>query len=156
VKVTGPAATFHDINRNSSDDLLRAEMIGVPLTLLVLLAVFGAPLAAALALVLAFAAVTVSSAVLYLLSPWLPVTVFAQNAVSIIGLGAGVDYCLFVLYRYRTALQQGTPPSDALLGALRGAGPAVIVAGLAVGSGFLALFLVNARVLHSLALGGLS
>lgn len=155
VKVTGPAATFHDINRNSSDDLLRAEMIGVPLTLLVLLAVFGAPLAAALALVLAFAAVTVSSAVLYLLSPWLPVTVFAQNAVTIIGLGAGVDYCLFVLYRYRTALEQGTPPSEALLGALRGAGPAVIVAGLAVGSGFLALLLVNARVLHSLAVGGL-
>lgn len=155
VKVTGPAATFHDINRNSSDDLLRAEMIGVPLTLLVLLAVFGAPLAAALALVLAFAAVTVSNAILYLLSPWLPVTVFAQNAVTIIGLGAGVDYCLFVLYRYRGALQQGTPPSEALLGALGAAGPAVIVAGLAVGSGFLALFLVNARVLHSLALGGL-
>jgi RND superfamily putative drug exporter len=154
-KVTGPAAMFYDINRNSSADLLRGEMVGVPLTLLILLAVFGAPLAAGLALVLAFAAVTLTAAVLYLLSPWIPVTVFAQNAITIIGLGAGVDYCLFVLYRYRTALKQGMPTSEALLNAWRGAGPAVIVAGLAVGAGFLALFLVNARVLHSLAIGGL-
>ena len=154
-KVTGPSAMFYDINQNSSADLLRAEMIGVPLTLIILLAVCGAPLAAALALVLAFAAVTLSAAVLYLLSPWLPVTVFAQNAISIIGLGAGVDYCLFVLYRYRAALKQGMPSAEALLSAWKGAGPAVIVAGLAVGAGFLALFLVNARVLHSLAIGGL-
>jgi RND superfamily putative drug exporter len=154
-KVTGPAAMFYDINRNSSADLLRAEMVGVPLTLFILLAVFGAPLAAALALVLAFAAVTLSAAVLYLLSPWLPVTVFAQNAITIIGLGAGVDYCLFVLYRYRVALKQGMTAFEALLSAWKGAGPAVIVAGLAVGVGFLALFLVNARILHSLAIGGL-
>ena len=154
-RVTGPAATFYDLNRNSSADLLRAEMIGVPLTLVVLLAVFGAPLAAGLPLVLAFVAVTVSSALLYLLSPWLPVTVFARNAVSIIGLGAGVDYCLFVLYRYRAGLRQGLASSEALLAACRAAGPAVAVAGLAVGSGFLALFLVNAHVLHSLAVGGL-
>jgi putative drug exporter of the RND superfamily len=154
-KVTGPSAMFHDINRNSSADLLKAEMVGVPLTLFILLAVFGAPLMAGLALVLAFAAVTLAAAVLYLLSPWMPVTVFAQNVITIIGLGAGVDYCLFVLYRYRVALKQGLPSSDALRSAWRGAGPAVIVAGLAVGAGFLALFMVNARILHSLAIGGL-
>jgi putative drug exporter of the RND superfamily len=153
-KVTGPAATFHDINHNASADLLRAELIGVPLTLLVLLAVFGSPLAAGLSLVVAFAAVTVAAAALYLLSPWLPVTVFARNAVSIVGLGAGVDYCLFVLYRYRTALRQGLPAPAALQSACKAAGPAVVVAGVAVGSGFLALLLVNARVLHSLAVGG--
>ena len=153
--VTGPAAMFHDMNGNSSADLMRAEIIGVPLTLLILLVVCRSIWAAALALSLAFAAVALSAAVLYLMSPWLPVTVFAQNAITIVGLGAGVDYCLFILHRYRTALLQGVSAHDALRSACKSAGAAVIVAGLSVGVGFLALFLVNARVLHSLAVGGL-
>jgi RND superfamily putative drug exporter len=154
VSVTGQAATLHDINRNSSADLLNAERVGIPLTVVVLLAVFGSPLIAGLAVALAFAAVVLAAAALYAMSAWLPVTVFAQNVITIIGLGAGVDYCLFFLYRYRTALRRGLPPAAAVMSAAQGAGTAIGVAGVTVAAGFLALLLVNARIFQSLAIGG--
>lgn len=152
--VTGMPALFHDLNRNSAADLLRAERVGVPLTLVILLIVFGAPLAAMLPLLVALIAVTIASAGLYLLSGAMPVSVFAQNAVGMIGLGVGVDYALFLLSRFRAQLGRGDSVHEAVLRASVAAGHAVLVSGIAVGIGFMGLLLVNAKFLHSIALGG--
>jgi uncharacterized membrane protein YdfJ with MMPL/SSD domain len=154
VKVTGTVAMFHDLNRNSASDLLKAETIGIPLTLVILLIVFGAPLAASLPILLAVISVTAGAAGLYCLSYWMPVNVFAQNAISMIGLGVGVDYALFLVSRFRQELNDGAPATIAALNAARGLGRALVFSGLTVAIGFLSLFLVNARFLHSLALGG--
>ena len=83
---------FHDLDVNASDDLMRAERIGIPLTLVVLLLVFGAPIAAGLPLVLALGTIAITLAVLFVLSRVMPVSVFTQNAVTMVGLGIGVDY----------------------------------------------------------------
>lgn len=155
VSVTGTAAMFHDLNRNSSSDLWKAEIVGVPLTLLILLLVFRSPLAAALPLLVAGAAAMLTLAGLYLLSAVFPVSVFAQNAVTMIGLGAGVDYALFVVHRFRAELARGAPVARAVVESSAAVGPAVLVSGIAVGIGFLALLLVNASFLRSLAIGGL-
>lgn len=155
-EVTGIAALFADLNRQSSADLLRAEAIGIPLTLLVLLVVFRSPLAAGLALAVAGAAVTVTSALLCLVDAWIPVGVFAQNVVSMIGLGAGTDYALFLLSHQRDERARGVSAHAAVLAALRRTAPAITVSGLAVAGGFGALLVVNARFLHSLALGGIA
>lgn len=154
VTVTGAVAMFHDLNRDSSSDLLRAERIGIPITLVILLLVFGAPVAAALPLILAFISVVISLAGLYALSHWMPVSVFAQNAVTMIGLGVGVDYALFIISRFREELRLGAPPEKAALNAAVTVGHAVVFSGITVAIGFLALFLVHARFFHSLALGG--
>jgi uncharacterized membrane protein YdfJ with MMPL/SSD domain len=155
-KVTGMVSLFHDLDVNASDDLLRAERIGIPLTLLVLLVVFGAPIAAALPLVLALGTIAVTLAVLFLLSRVMPVSVFAQNAVTMVGLGIGVDYALFLVSRCREEMRHGTPFIAAVESAANQAGHVVVVSGLAVCTGFLALFLVNIRFLHTLALGGVA
>jgi RND superfamily putative drug exporter len=84
----------------------------------------------------------------------MPVSVFAQNAVSMIGLGVGVDYALFLVSRFRQELNDGAPAAIAALNASSGLGRALVFSGLTVAIGFLSLFLVNARFLHSLALGG--
>ena len=152
--ITGMPALFYDLNRNSSADLLRAERIGIPLTLVILLIVFGAPLAALLPLVVALIAVTIASAGLYLLSGVMPVSVFAQNAVAMIGLGVGVDYALFLLARFRLHLGRGEPARDAVIHAFRGAGPVVLVSGVVVAIGFMGLLFVKAEFLHSVAFGG--
>lgn len=154
--VTGMSAMFSDFNRRSSVDLLHAEMVGIPLTLIVLLFVFRSPWAAGLALGIAMAAVTLSSAILSLLSPWVPVSVFAQNVVSMIGLGAGTDYALFILAHHRHARASGQTASETVIHAVTHAGPAVLVSGLAVAGGFAALCLVNATFMRSLALGGVT
>lgn len=153
--VTGAPAMFYDITRNSSSDLLRAERIGIPVTLAILLIVFRAPLAAMLPLVLAFAAVTISSAALYVLSRWMPISNFAQNVVTMIGLGIGIDYALLAVSRFRRYLAQGCGVPEAALKAAEATASAIMVSGIAVGIGFLALFLVHARFLHGMAVGGL-
>lgn len=153
--VTGAPAMFYDITRHSSADLLRAERIGIPITLLILLLVFRAPLAAVLPLVLAFVAVTLASAALYGLSRWMPISIFAHNVVTMIGLGIGVDYALLAITGFRRCLAQGCGVPEAVLKATAHTASAVVVSGIAVGIGFLALFLVHARFLHGMAWGGL-
>ena len=152
--VTGTMAVLHDLDADSSRDLLEAEKIGLPITLLILVLVFGAPLAAALPILLALAAVSSSFAGLYFLARAMPVSVFAENAVSMIGLGVGIDYALFILSRCRHELQSGHPPPEAIIRAVVGAGEAVLFSGATVAVGFLALFLLRAPFLDAIALGG--
>ncbi len=156
VKVTGMVSLFHDLNVNASDDLLRAERIGIPLTIIVLLLVFGAPIAAGLPLVMALGTIAITLAILYALSRIMPVSVFAQNAVTMVGLGIGVDYALFLVSRCREELSRGASFPNAVETAANQAGHVVLVSGLAVCTGFLALFLVHIRFLHTLALGGVA
>ena len=153
--VTSMSAMFYDLDMNSSSDLANAERIGLPITLIILLLVFGAPLAAGLPIVLAVASVTVSMAALFFLSRLVPVSLFAQNAVSMIGLGVGIDYALFILSRYRQELRNGLALADAIAHAVVEAGHAVLFSGVTVALGFSGLFLANAPVLHSIALGGI-
>src|SRR5215207_1135116 len=156
VKVTGMVSMFHDLDTSASEDLLRAERIGVPLTMLVLLAVFGAPIAAALPLLIAMGATVLTLAVLYALSHAMPVSVFAQNAVTMIGLGVGVDYALFLISRCREELNAGKSFHDAVEIATLRTVHVVVVSGLAVCTGFLALLLVRIPFLHTLAVGGVT
>jgi putative drug exporter of the RND superfamily len=155
VLVTGTPAMYFDLDRQSSADLLRAERVGLPITLLILLMTFGAPVAACLPILLALAAVVVSAAALFLLSDAMPVSVFAGNVVSMIGLGVGVDYGLFVITSFRRALADGLNPAAAAAAAVHDAGHTVVVSALAVVTGFAALFLVNVPALHSMAVGGI-
>ena len=156
VKVTGMVSLFHDLDTSASEDLLRAERIGVPLTMLVLLVVFGAPIAAALPLLVALGATVLTLAVLYALSHTMPVSVFAQNAVTMIGLGVGVDYALFLVSRCRDELSAGRSFHRAVEIATLRTVHVVVVSGLAVCTGFLALLLVRIPFLHTLALGGVT
>ena len=152
--VTGTIAMLRDLDLDSAADLLAAERVGLPLTLLILLAVFGAPLAALLPVVLALAAVTLSFAGLYFVGHRVPASVFAENTVTMIGLGVGIDYALFILSRFRLELAAGHGSREAASRAVAGAGRAVLFSGATVAAGFLALFLVNAPFLHAIALGG--
>jgi uncharacterized membrane protein YdfJ with MMPL/SSD domain len=156
VKVTGMVSLFHDLDTSASEDLLRAERIGVPLTMLVLLVVFGAPIAAGLPLLVAIGATVLTLAMLYALSHTMPVSVFAQNAVTMIGLGVGVDYALFLVSRCRDELNAGRPFRDAVEIATLRTVHVVVVSGLAVCTGFLALLLVRIPFLHTLAFGGVT
>jgi RND superfamily putative drug exporter len=109
-----------------------------------------------LPLVLAMGTIAITLAVLYVLSRVMPVSVFAQNAVTMIGLGIGVDYALFLVSRCREELSRGASFRSAVETAANQAGHVVLISGLSVCTGFLALFLVNIRFLHTLALGGVA
>ena len=154
LEITGSTAAIHAVDAESSSDLASAERIGLPITLAILVVIFGAPLAALLPIVLALVAVSIGFAGLYVLHAWTPVTVFAENVVSMIGLGVGVDYSLFVVNRFREERSRGRLPAEAAATAARTAGHSVLLSGATVAVGFLALFAVRASFLHTIALGG--
>src|SRR5262249_8871469 len=78
-EVTGATAMLHDLDERSSSDLIMAERAALPITLVILMIVFGAPLAAVLPILLALASTSIGLAGLYLMSARLTVSVFAQN-----------------------------------------------------------------------------
>jgi RND superfamily putative drug exporter len=155
VYVTGTPAMYYDMNKNSSSDLISAERWGIPLILVVLLLVFGSPLAAGLPVVLALVSMTVALSGLYALSFTMPVGIFTLNAISMIGMGVGVDYSLFILSRFRSALASGMTVEQACTDASVKAGRSVMLSGLAVSLGFSVLLLAHARFLHAIAFGGI-
>jgi RND superfamily putative drug exporter len=153
-EITGQPAVLHDLNRRSSADLLQAERIGLPLTLVILLLVFGSPVAALLPIALALTATTISMAALYLLSRFMVVSVFAENTVTMIGLGVGVDYALLLLGAFRRALGSERTPQAAAQRAMREVRRTIVCSGAAVAIGFLALSLVRLPFLKALVFGG--
>jgi uncharacterized membrane protein YdfJ with MMPL/SSD domain len=152
--ITGQPAVLYDLNRRSSADLLAAERVGLPLTLLILLIVFRSPVAALLPLALAMTATTISMAGLYLLSRFTVVSVFAENTVTMIGLGVGVDYALLLVGAFRRALEREPMPRHAARLAVREVRATLICSGAAVAIGFLALLLVHLPFLKALVFGG--
>jgi putative drug exporter of the RND superfamily len=153
-EITGQAAVLYDLNRRSSSDLLAAERVGLPLTLLILLIVFRSPVAALLPLALAMTATTISMAGLYLLSRFTVVSVFAENTVTMIGLGVGVDYALLLVGAFRRALPREPTPQHAARRAMLEVRSTILCSGAAVAIGFLALALVRLPFLKALVFGG--
>jgi uncharacterized membrane protein YdfJ with MMPL/SSD domain len=147
----GQAALFAALDELSKKDLIKAESVGLPLVLVVLLLVFGAFAAAALPLGLGVVAIVVSGAALYLLSLISPVSIFASNMASLLGIGVAVDYSLFMLSRYQRELRGGATQEEAMTTAMRTSGYAIVISGLTVLVSLAALFLVNSTVVRSMA-----
>jgi len=138
----GPMALNHDFTEMVKDDLRRAEVVVLPLVLVFLVIVFGSVVAAMLPLAVGLLGVAAGMAVAGLLSRIMPVSAYAANVVSMIGLGVAIDYSLFVVSRYREELL-AHPPQQALARTLATAGRTVIFSGMAVGIGLLGMILLR-------------
>ena len=141
------------LQEQSRRDLHDAELVGFPLIAFVLLRVFGSFAAMGLPLALGFAAVSLAGAVIWALSQLFTMSVFVTNMASMIGLGVAVDYSLFVLARYREELARGAARREALRVALGTSGIAVAFAGVTVVLALASLFLVDSRLIRSMAAG---
>src|SRR5437879_2307180 len=138
----GPMALNHDFTEMVKDDLRRAELVVLPLVLVFLVVVFGSVVAATLPLAVGLLGVAAGMAVTGLLARVMPVSAYAANVVSMIGLGVAIDYSLFVVSRYREELL-AHPPPQALARTLATAGRTVIFSGMAVGIGLLGMILLR-------------
>lgn len=153
---TGNAALNYDVRSATTDDATRAERRIVPLTLVLLLLVFGTAVAACVPLVVAGLGIMMSLGMAVLLAyvHW-PLSIVLRNTVSMLGLGAGIDYALLVVSRFREALAAGETPVEAAESALTHAGHTVMLSATAVVISFAALLIVPAAELRSIATGGL-
>ena len=153
---TGNAALNYDFRAATTSDASRAERRIVPVTLVLLLAVFGSVVAACMPLLAAGLAIVVSLglAVLLVYAHW-PLSVVLRNSVSMLGLGAGIDYALLVVSRFREGLAHHRTPISAAEYAVYHAGHTVVLSAAAVVIAFAALLSVPASELRSIATGGL-
>ena len=131
----------------------RAESTSVPITLVLLLLVFGALVAAGIPLLLAITSVMTALSMLTLISRWLPVGSSTSEVVLLIGMAVGVDYSLFYLRREREERANGARPGAALRTAAATSGRAILVSGLTVMIALAGLFLTGYDVFSGIAFG---
>ncbi|MEZ5117684.1 MAG: MMPL family transporter [Candidatus Nanopelagicales bacterium] len=129
-----------------------SESIGVGVALTILLFAFGSILGAFLPIVSAAVSVSVSTAlVLPIVANFFSVATFAPFLASMIGLGVGIDYSLFVINRYREAMRHGRDPRSAALESVRTSGRAVQFAALTVIIALLGLFVMRIEFFNGIA-----
>lgn len=131
-----------------------AEVIGILVALLVLMATFGSFLAAGMPIVAALAGVGATISILAVASHLTDVSTATPSFSTMLGLAVAIDYSLFILSRHRHELAAGLEPREAMSRALGTAGGAVVFAGLTVVVSLLGLSVVGIPVLTVMALGG--
>ena len=151
--LTGAPVFFDDIQAVTERDLRRAEYISFPFAGLALLLVFGSLVAAAVPAIIGGTAVVATLGVVVLVSHLTEVSIFAMSLVSMLGLGLGIDYSLFVVSRFRDELATRDVP-EALGVAMTTAGKAVLFSGLTVFIGLLGLTMFTFNALRSLGIAG--
>jgi putative drug exporter of the RND superfamily len=150
---TGDASEDRAANTILSSDFHRAESTSVPITLVLLVVVFGALIAAGIPLLLAGTAVVSAISLTAVIGQWLPTGQATSEVVLLIGMAVGVDYTLFYLRREREERAAGRSTHDALRIAARTSGRAIMISGLTVMVALAGLFLTGYSVFTGIGLG---
>jgi putative drug exporter of the RND superfamily len=155
VRVGGFSEIFRQVNQQVEEDLLRAELIAFPITLLLMVLVFGSVVAAGLPLVVGALAIVGTFLVLLIISSLTEVSIFALNLATGMGLGLAIDYSLFIVSRYREELHNGLAPHDAVVRTVQTAGKTVTFAAVTVAVALAALLVFPLAFLRSFAYAGI-
>jgi putative drug exporter of the RND superfamily len=153
VQEAGDASTDRAATAIISHDFRKAEETSVPVSLILLLVVFGALIAAGIPLLLAATAVMSAISLLAIPSHWLPVGQSTSEVVLILGMAVGIDYSLFYLRREREERAKGASHAQALRIAAGTSGRAIVVSGLTVMIAMAGLFLTGYAVFSGIAIG---
>jgi len=146
----GDASAAKGIETAYADDLGKAGLLSLPLTLVILVIAFGALVAAGIPLLLALSAVFATFGLLALPSHILPQAQQAPALVLLIGLAVGVDYAMFYLRREREERAAGRSERAALEAAAATSGRSVLVSGLTVMVAMAGMFLTGDETFASL------
>ncbi len=130
-----------------------SEMLGVMAAIVVLLVAFGSLLAMGLPIITALLGIGIATSLIALLARFMDTPDFTTQVASMIGIGVGIDYALFIVSRYRDALSRLRPPEEAVVEALTTAGRAVLFAGCTVMISVLGMLLMGLPFLYGMAVG---
>ncbi|MFD3522435.1 MMPL family transporter [Streptomyces sp. NPDC058653] len=154
VQAGGGAAVGSELGEQVVDDLVLAEAIAVPLTLILLLFVFGGVVAALLPLAIALLAIAGSFAQLSLLGSLTDVSNTATNLTTALGLGLAIDYALLMVSRFREQLTEGASVEDAVRRTVATAGRTVAFSAATVAAALAALLVFPQYFLRSFGYAG--
>ena len=154
--VTGNLAIDVVFDLTLEEELIKAELISAPLTLLILLLVFGSLVAAGLPVLTGIytviAAVGIVTGLTYIFDD---ITIYANNIVSLLGIGLSVDYSLFIVNRFREELRRGRDHRTAIAMTSATAGRAIFFSAMTVMVGLMGMLFFENTGLPSLGWGGI-
>jgi putative drug exporter of the RND superfamily len=154
VLATGGTAANSAFDHYLAVDLQRAELVSIPATVILLLLVFGALVAAGLPLIVGVVSILGGIGGIYLIAGFTDVSTYAGNVVTLIGLGVSIDYSLFIVNRFREELAGGASRERALATTMATAGRAITFSGLTVAIGLSGMLFYPGSFLPSMGLAG--
>ncbi|QUX31034.1 MMPL family transporter [Nocardiopsis akebiae] len=156
VHLGGSVAIEHELAESAESDVVRAELITLPILLFLLVLIFGGLVAGLVPLAVGGLAILGSLTLLRALTHVTEVSVFAINVATILGLGLAIDYGLFMVSRFREELRRGRGIADAVSRTVDTAGRTVAFSGITVGIAFAGLLFFPQPILKSIGWGGIA
>jgi uncharacterized membrane protein YdfJ with MMPL/SSD domain len=155
-QIGGVVPTNETIDQQTTANITRAEGLSFPVLLILLLVIFGSLTAASLPLAIGALGILGSFTALRLLTLLTGVSVFSLNITTILGLGLGIDYGLFLVSRFREELHRQDSVEDAVARTVATAGRTVLVSGVTVAIVLASLMLFPETILRSIGYGGVA
>jgi len=153
VSLTGASGMWSDFNQANKEAMMKSELISWPVTLLILVLAFGSLVAAGLPLMLTILGLMAAAGSLYLGTQLFDISIWAMNFAMMFALALGIDYALFIVYRFRGSLTSNPSPGDAIAETMDTAGKAVLFSGVTVLISLSAVLLVPSPAFRSMAIG---
>lgn len=143
-----------DVNRLSEENLLRGELIALPICLVALVFVFSGVLAALLTIIIGVINILVITTLLYLLGHQIDLSIFVLNIATMLGLGLSLDYTMLITYRFREEYAKCHDTQQAIKVTINTAGKSVLFSGLIVLISIASLIFFPINILYSIGVGG--
>lgn len=154
IVLTGQSAFTKDINAASQRDLMKAEAIGLPIAIIVLLFAFGSIMASVVPLLVGITTIVTTFGILSIIGGQLDLAIFVLNIVPMLGLALSIDFSLLFISRYREERLK-SDILEAITTTIRTAGRSVIFSAFCVFIGLGAMFVIKVEIFQNIALGGM-
>ena len=142
--------------RGMDDDIVRAEVIALPVVAIMLLFVFGGVVAAILPVFIGGLTIAGSLGITKLIAQATELNVFAQSVITLIGLGIAIDYGLFIVSRFREELAEGYTVKAAVRRSVMTAGQTVVFSATIIVAALACLLMFPQAFLKSVAYGAIA
>lgn len=154
VGMAGQAPVYAALNDQVADDLAVAQLIAIPITLVLLLVIFRGLVAASFPLLIGVGSIFATMLVLYVIGSITDVSVYAINLTTALGLGLGIDFSLFMVSRFREELDNGLSVEAAVVRTVETSGRTITFSGLTTMLSLSALVVFPLYFLRSFAYAG--
>lgn len=155
VSITGEPVIVKDLNQASQDDLAKAEMIGLPIAMVVLILAFGSLVAASLPIIIGIISILSTMGIVYFFSYSFDLTIFILNIVPMIGLALSIDFALLLINRFKEEIRH-TSVEEAVKTTVATAGRSIVFSAMCVFIGLLGLMFIDVDIFKNVALGGVT
>ncbi|WP_168991357.1 MMPL family transporter [Mycobacterium attenuatum] len=156
VQVTGQAEILRAVSKQATTDVVRAEMIAVPITFVLLLVWFGGLYAALIPVLVGVLGMLISVLAIGLINMVTPISVYTLNLITGLALGLAIDYSLLIITRYREGVRAGQQWDLALSAAVTRCRRTILISAATVALCLVGLIAIPLVYLRSLAIAGIA